>query len=170
VQGGAPMSRAAFALLLALAAAPALALQALGVKLGADEGDVRKALPNAICKALEWKTDAADRRCDDARVQFAGTRARLTAYLKAGAVQAIDLRINTRDMESVKRHLRQVYGTPKSEGTEVIPRGEKGERRVFKMLWESGADRAAFTAPESSQRAGLSIWRGNFDIEIYRVR
>lgn len=158
-----------FALLLA-AAAPALALQALGVKLGADEGEVRKALPNAYCKALEWKSDAADRRCDDARAQFAGTRARITVFLKTGAVQAIDLRIDARDMESVRRHLRQVYGAPKSEGAEVIPRGEKGERRVYKMRWESGAERAVLTAPENSQRAELSIWRGNFDTEIYRVR
>lgn len=163
------MRRVAFALLLA-AAAPALALQALGVKLGADEGEVRKALPNAYCKALEWKSDAADRRCDDARAQFAGTRARITVFLKAGVVQAMDLRIDARDLEAVKRYLRQVYGAPLSEGTEVIPRGEKGERRIFKMRWESGADRAVFTVPENSQRAELSIWRGNFDSEIYRVK
>lgn len=164
------MKRVAFAFLLAVAAAPALALQALGVKLGTDEGEVRKALPNAYCKALEWKSDAADRRCDDARAQFAGTRARVTIYLKAGAVQAIDLRLDARDLEAVKRYLRQVYGAPKSEGTEVIPRGEKGERRIFKMRWESGEERAVLTAPENSQRAELSIWRGNFDSEIYRVR
>lgn len=164
------MRHLALVLLLATAAAPALALQALGVKLGADEGELRKALPNANCKALEWKSDAADRRCDEARAQFAGTRARITAYLKAGVVQAIDLRIDTRDTESVKRHLRQVYGAPKSEGIEVIPRGEKGERRIFKMRWEDGADRAVFTAPENTQRAELSIWRGNFDSEIYRVK
>ncbi len=164
------MRRLALALLLAAAALPAYALQALGVKLGADEEAVRKALPNAYCKALEWKSDAADRRCDDARAQFAGTRARVTVYLKAGAVQAIDLRLDAKDLESLKRHLRQVYGAPKSEGTEVIPRGEKGERRIFKMRWEEGSDRAMFTAPENSQRAELSIWRGNFDSEIYRVR
>lgn len=163
------MRGVAFAILLA-ASAPALALQALGVKLGATEGEVQKALPNAYCKALEWKSDAADRRCDDARAQFAGTRARITVYLKAGVVQAIDLRLDARDLEAVKRHLRQVYGAPKSEGTEVIRRGEKGERRVYKMRWENGAERAVFTAPENSQRAELSIWRGNFDSEIYRVR
>ena len=163
------MKRIAILALLAVAM-PASALQALGVKLGADEEAVRQALPNAYCKALEWKSDAADRRCDDARAQFAGTRARVTVYLKAGVVQAIDLRLDAKDLESVKRHLRQVYGTPKSEGTEVIPRGEKGERRIFKMRWEEGADRAVLTAPERSQRAGLEIWRGNFDTEIYRVR
>ncbi len=163
------MRRVAFALLLA-AAAPALALQALGVKLGADEGEVRKALPNAYCKALEWKSDAADRRCDEARAQFAGMRTRITVYLKAGVVQAMDLRIDARDLEALKRYLRRVYGAPRTEGTEVIPRGEKGERRVYKMRWESGAERAALTVQENSQRAELSIWRGNFDSEIYRVK
>lgn len=163
------MRRVALAFLLA-AVATAQALQAIGVKLGADEEAVRKALPNAYCKALEWKSDAADRRCDDSRAQFAGTRARITVYLKGGVVQAIDLRLDAKDLEAVKRHLRQVYGAPKSEGTEVIPRGEKGERRLYKMRWESGEERAVLTAPENSQRAELSIWRGNFDSEIYRVR
>jgi hypothetical protein len=161
--------RVAFLVLLA-SATPAVALQALGVKLGADEEAVRKALPNAYCKALEWKSDAADRRCDDARAQFAGTRARVTVYLKSGVVQAVDLRLDAKDLEALKRHLRQVYGAPKVEGTEVIPRGEKGERRVYKMRWESGAERAVLTAPEASQRAELSLWRGNFDSEIYRVK
>lgn len=164
------MRRVALVVLLAAAAAPAFALQALGVKLGADEEAVRRALPNAYCKALEWKSDAADRRCDDARAQFAGTRARVTVYLRAGVVQAIDLRLDARDLEAVKRYLRQVYGAPKAEGTEVLPRGEKGERRIYKMRWEEGAERAVLTAPENSQRAGLEIWRGNFDSEIYRVR
>ena len=162
--------RVALALLLAAAAVPALALQAVGVKLGAEEAEVRKALPNAHCKALEWKSDAADRRCDEARAQFAGTRTRITVYLKGGVVQAIDLRLDARDLEAVKRYLRQVYGVPKSEGTEVIPRGEKSERRFYKMRWESGEERAVLTAPENSQRAELSIWRGNFDSEIYRIR
>lgn len=164
------MKRVAPFLLLAAAAMPAFALQALGVKLGMDEEAVRKALPSAYCKALEWKSDAADRRCDDARAQFAGTRARVTVYLKSGQVQAIDLRLDARDLEAVKRYLRQVYGAPKTEGTEVMPRGEKGERRIYKMRWEEGAERAVLTAPENSQRAGLEIWRGNFDSEIYRVR
>lgn len=164
------MRRVALAMLLGAAAAPALALQAIGVKLGEDEEAVRKALPNAYCKALEWKSDAADRRCDDARAQFAGTRARITVYLKAGSVQAMDLRLDARDLDSIKRYLRQVYGAPRSEGTEVVPRGEKGERRNYKMRWENGADRAVLTAPENSQRAELSIWRGNFDSEIYRVK
>lgn len=163
------MRRVALAVVLA-AAAPALALQAIGVKLGADEESVRKALPNAYCKALEWKTEAADRRCDDARAQFAGMRARITVFLRSGVVQAMDLRLDARDLESIKQYLRRVYGTPRAEGIEVIPRGEKGERRVYKMRWESGEERAVLTAPENSQRAELSIWRGNFDSEIYRVK
>lgn len=158
-------------LALALAAAfPALAFDANGMKLGASEADVRKVFPNAYCKALEWKSDAADRRCDDARATFAAVRARLTVYLKGDEVQAFNLRFDAPDLEALKQHLRNAYGKPSSEATEVIPRGEKGERRVFKMRWERGAERAVLTAPENSKRVGLEAWRGNFDTEIYRVK
>ncbi|MGQ0510759.1 MAG: hypothetical protein ACT4P9_09110 [Betaproteobacteria bacterium] len=163
------MTRVLLALALAVAL-PAQAFDANGMKLGGSEADVRKVFPNAYCKALEWKSDAADRRCDDARAMYAAARARLTVYLKAGEVQAFDLRFDARDLETLKQHLRSAYGKPLSEATEVIPRGDKGERRVFKMRWEKGAERAVLTAPENSKRVGLEAWRGNFDTEIYRVK
>lgn len=163
----APATALAIAL---VAATPALAFEANGLKLGASEADVRKAFPNAYCKPLEWQSNAADRRCDDARATFAAVRARLTVYLKAGEVQALDLRFDAPDLEALKQYLRRAYGQPSSEATEVIARGDKGERRVFKMRWEKGAERAVLSAPENSKRVGLEAWRGNFDTEIYRVK
>lgn len=157
-------------LLLALAAGPAFAYDVNGVALGGREADVKKAFPSAHCKALEWKSDAADRRCDDARISLAGTAARITVFLKAGAVQAMDLRFDTRDLEQVKSALRARWGAPLAEATEVIGRRNQDDRKVFKMRWEKGADRAILTAQLEKQRATLEVSRGTFPEEIYRVR
>ncbi|HEX2651596.1 MAG TPA: hypothetical protein VHN19_16835, partial [Burkholderiales bacterium] len=54
---------------LAFLALPALAYDVNGVAIGGKEIDVKKAFPSVHCKELEWRTDAADRRCDDALIQ-----------------------------------------------------------------------------------------------------
>jgi len=155
--------------LLALAQ-PALAYDANGVALGARELDVKKAFPSAHCKPLEWKSDAAERRCDDGKISFGGAQAKITFYLKADAVQAFDVRFDTKDLERVKAHLRARYGPPLSEATELIARRDREDRKVFKMRWEKSADRAVLTAQLERKRAGLEVSRGKFDTEIYRVK
>lgn len=148
----------------------ALAYDINGVDLGAGEAEVRKAYPSARCKPLEWKSEAADRRCDDARVPLGGAEARFTAFLKGGTVQAMDLRFNGRDLARVREALRARWGAPQAEVTEVFAdRGGK-ERHVVKMRWEKGADRAILTAQQDRKRATLEISRGRFPEEIYRVR
>ena len=79
------MNRILFLLLLA----PALAFGAFdanGLKLADNELAVKRVFPGIRCKPLEWKSDAADRRCDDAKVPFGGVEARITVYLKAKIV------------------------------------------------------------------------------------
>lgn len=148
----------------------ALAYDINGVGLGARELDVRTTFPSAHCKALEWRTDAADRRCDDARIPLGGVQARVTFYLKAGVIQAFDLRFDTRDLERVKSQLRSRWGAPLSEVTETIVRGSRDERKVFKMRWEKGAEHAVLTAQLERKRASLEAARGNFFDEVYRVK
>lgn len=148
----------------------ALAYDANGVALGAPERDVTEAFPSAHCQALEWKSVAADRRCDDARIEFAGVRARITFYLKNDAVQAFDVRFSLNDRERVAAFLKSRYGTPLSERTETISREGKPDRRVYKLRWESGQDKALLSAQLDRNRAQLEAWRGNFAEEIYRVR
>jgi hypothetical protein len=160
---------AALAALLALPAA-ALGYDINGVDLGGREAEVQKAFPSARCKPLEWKSNAADRRCDDARIPLGGAQAQLTVFLKAGVVQAMDLRFNGKDLERVKRDLLARWGAPLAEATEVFADRAGKERSVFKMRWENGADRAVLTAPQDKKRATLEISRGNFPEEIYRVR
>ncbi len=155
--------------LLALAA-PALAYDANGVALGAGEPEVKKAFPSARCKPLEWKTDAAERRCDDGQTSFGGAKAKITFYLKAGAIQAFDVRFDVKDLELVRAHLRARYGRPLAEATEVIARKDREDRKVFKMRWEKGADRAVLTAQLDRKRASLEVSRGDFPDEVYRVR
>jgi hypothetical protein len=50
------------ALILLFACAPAWGFDANGVTLGAPEAAVKAAFPRARCQAMDWKTDAADRR------------------------------------------------------------------------------------------------------------
>jgi hypothetical protein len=161
--------RKILALLLSLPCA-VLAYDANGVRLGGGEEQVKKAFPGIHCKGLEWKSDAADRRCDDGRVSFGGIPGRITFYLKAGAIQAFDLRFDTRDLERMKTLLRGRYGAPLAEATEVISRKDKDDRKLYKMRWERGADHAVLSAQLERKRANLEVWRGNFSAEIYRVK
>jgi len=155
---------------LCLAMSPAWAYDINGVALGGKEAEVQKAFPSARCKPLEWKSDAADRRCDDARISLGGAEARITVFFKGGAIQAMDLRFNGKDLERVKETLRARWGAPQAEATETF--AEKGgkDRNVYKMRWEKGADRAVLSAQLDKKRATLEISRGKFPDEIYRVR
>ena len=156
--------------LLLLLSFPALAYDANGVALGGREVEVKKAFPSARCKALEWKSEAAERRCDDGKISFGGVEARITFYLKADAIQAFDVRFDIKNLERVKALLRARYGAPFAEATETIARRDREDRKVFKMRWEKGADRALLTAQLEKKRVNLEVSRGNFPDEIYRVR
>ena len=159
-----------FALLLA-AVAPALAAyDANGVALGATENDIKKRFPSAYCKALEWESKAADRRCDDAKISFFGSEGRITFYLRKDAVRAFDVRFQTKDLERVMSQLRQRYGAPASEVKDPIGAKDKPVRDLYKVLWESSGDHAVLTAQLNKRIASLVVSRGNFDDEIYRVR
>jgi hypothetical protein len=144
-----------------------------GVALGAHENDVRKALPSAHCKALEWQSRAADRRCDDARVAFGGVEVQATFYLKKDAVEAFDLRFDTKDLDRFVAFLKTRYGAPQSEGKDELgPRdkGGKAARQVYKARWEHGGERAVLVAQLEKARGSLLVSRGDFDEEIYRIR
>jgi hypothetical protein len=158
-------------LVLALLVAPpaAAAYDADGVALGASENDIKKRFPSAYCKALEWASRAAERRCDDAKISFGGAEGRITFYLKKGAVQAFDVRFDTKDLDRVMAQLKSRYGQPVSEVKDAV--GPQGKvRELYKVLWENSADRAVLTAQLDKKRATLLVSRGNFEEEIYRVR
>lgn len=144
------------------AACPAwAAFDAEGVALGAAEREVRKHFPNAYCKALEWGSRAADRRCDDGKAIFAGIEVRITFYLKKGALEAFDVRFDTRNAERIAGFLKSRYGPPASEDR---------ERQLYKLQWESKGERAVMTSLNDKRRASLMVWRGDFEEEIYKVR
>jgi hypothetical protein len=157
------------ALLLGVARS-ALAYDANGVALGASELEVKEVFPSAHCQALEWKSTAADRRCDDARIAFAGVRARITFYLKNDSVQAFDVRFSPDDRETVARFLKSRYGKPMAERTETFGGEGKPQRNIYKVRWESGHDKALLSVQLERHRAQLEVWRGNFEEEIYKVR
>lgn len=163
--------RRCLALLLAFVPAIAFgAFDANSVKLGDNEAAVRRSFPGIHCKALEWKSDAADRRCDDAKAPFAGVEARVTFYLKSDSVRGFDVRFDSGSLSPVADFLKRRYGKPVSEAREKIVRKGKEEREVFKIFWEQGADKALLTSLSTGKRASLSASRGNFDEEIYRVK
>ncbi|HKU46674.1 MAG TPA: hypothetical protein VJQ58_07305 [Burkholderiales bacterium] len=159
------------ALALFLVSVPAAAAYDIkGVVLGASEKDVVRALPSAHCKALEWESRAADRRCDDSRVSFVGVEVKVTFYLKKDAVEAFDLRFDTKEVERFVAFLKTRYGAPKSETRDEIKREGKATRKVHKVLWEDGAARAVLVAQLEKGRASMLVSRGTFDEEIYKVR
>lgn len=157
-------------LLFAPLAALAASFDANGVKLGDNEMAVKKAFPAIRCKPLEWKSDAAERRCDDAKAPFAGVEARVTFYLKADSIRGFDIRFDSSQIDPVAAFLRRRYGKPASEAREKIVRKGKQEREVLKILWEQGKDKALLSALSSGKRGSLSVSRGDFDEEIYRVK
>jgi hypothetical protein len=157
--------------LLLLVALPAHAAYDMnGVALGASEKEVKKGFPSAYCKALEWSSSAADRRCDDAKFSVAGIEARITFYLKKDAVQAFDVRFDTKDLDKVVAHLKTRYGKPSSEAKDAIERVGKEAKLTYKALWEEGKDRAALVAQMEKKRSSLTVSRGNWEEEIYRIR
>ena len=163
------MRRSSLALLLSLFALPAAAAYDLnGVALGGTERDVKKVFPAAYCKPLEWKSEASDRRCDDAKATFGGVASKVTVYLKRGIVQAFDVRFDTKDLDKVSAYLKKRYGEPVSEAKDS-PEGKAG-KAIYKALWEGGKDRASLVSQLDGKRAQLTVSRGNWEEEIYRVR
>ncbi len=153
-----------------IAAPPALGFELNGAALGGSEAEVRKSFPSAHCQALQWKSEAADRRCDDSQIAIGGVKARVTVYLRAGAIQAFDVSFDSAERARVAKHLRTRWGAPLGEAVESISRREGEPRRIYKARWEKGGDHAVLTAQENRKRATLEVWRGGFAEEIYRVR
>jgi hypothetical protein len=164
------MNRLWPALFLLVPALAAAAFDANGVKLGDNELAVKKVFPGVHCKPLEWKSDAADRRCDDAKVSFGGVEARVTVYLKSDSVRGFDVRFDSGQMDTVTEYLKRRYGKPLSEARDKIVRKGKEEREIFKVLWEQGSDKAMLSSLSTGKRASLMVSRGNFEDEIYRVK
>ena len=157
--------------LLLLIAFPAAAAYDLnGVALGGSEKDIKKNFPGIYCKPLEWSTRAADRRCDDAKISFGGIESRITFYLRKNVVQAFDLRFDTKDLDRVTTLLKKRYGEPQSETKEAIQREGKPGAQIYKALWETGKDRAVMIVPMEKKRGQLTVSRGDWEDEIYRVR
>ena len=164
------MKNLLFGVILLLALPASAALDVKDITLGANERAIKLKFPSAHCKALEWQTKAADRRCDDSRVSFGGVEVQVTFYLRKDALEAFDVRFDTKELERFVKFLKSRYGEPRSEDKESYERKGKSAREVYKALWESGKERAVLTAQLEKRRATMLVSRGDFDEEIYRVR
>jgi hypothetical protein len=152
---------------------PAPTLAALDIKdiaLGAKEQDIKRVFPSAHCRALQWESKAADRRCDDSRVGFGGVEVQVTFYLRKDVLEAFDVRFDTKEIERFVAFLKSRYGAPVTETKDTFQRKDRGERHVYKVLWEDGKQRAVLTAQLEKRRASMLVSRGNFEEEIYLVR
>lgn len=145
------------------------AYDANGVALGAPEKTVLTRFPSAHCQALQWKSRAADRRCDDGKISFGGAEARITFYLRQDKVEAFDVRVDNKDVDRVAAFLKSRYGAPAAETRDKIEKPGAPPREIYKVRWEKGGEHAVLTAT-GERRATLSVSRGNFDEEIYRIR
>jgi hypothetical protein len=143
------------------------AYDANDVVLGASEKAVLKQFPTAHCAPLQWKSKAADRRCDDSKIMLGGVPGRITFYLKRDRVEAFDVRVDTKDVERLAAFLKNRYGAPANESrAKLEARGDE----LYKVEWKKGEERAVLTALKEKRRASLTVWRGDFEDEIYRVR
>ena len=160
--------------LLGAAAAPAAAASVPydvnGITLGASEREVKQAFPSAYCQPLEWKSVAAERRCDDSRISFGGAPARVTFYLKHGTVQAFDVGFDPRDRERIVAFLKSQYGSPASERTETITRPGKEERKLYKAAWRNGDVTAQVAVRLGTRYGRLEVSRGDFAQKIYEMK
>ena len=150
---------AAGALLLLAAGAAAAAYEVNDLALGASEQDIKQKFPYANCRPLEWPSRAADRRCDDSRISFAGVDASVTFYLRKNAVEGFDVRFDHREVAPVVKFLRTRYGPPAFEGPGPVV-----------AQWNSKTGRAVLSSEKGRRRASLLVSRGAFEEEIYKVR
>jgi hypothetical protein len=142
-----------------------------GVVLGGSEQDIVKKFPSARCQPLEWKSKAADRRCDDGRIAFAGkVEARVTFYLRKGAIEAFDVRFKPSDLDQVVAYLKGRYGAPLAETRDKIERKDKQPIEIYRVRWQGGPERAVLVSQGQKSRPSLLVSRGTFDQEIYQVR
>lgn len=162
--------RAAVAATLLLVPGAALAFEVGGVALGASETKLRSAFPSAYCQPLEWKSPAADRRCDDARITFVGVEARVTFFLRGGEVQGFQLRFAAQDRPRVEAALKSQWGRPSAETRNLIQRKGQKDSEVYKITWNKDSDRATLTWRPERKRSWLMVSRGDFAEQIYRVR
>jgi hypothetical protein len=161
-------SKAFAALFLAAHASAWAAYDANDVALGATEKALLERFPVAHCKPLEWKSRAAERRCDDSKVLIGGVPGRITFYLRRDRVEAFDMRFDNKDAERLAAFLKKRYGAPTEERRSKLEDQRKGE--VYKVEWKKGEERAVLTSLSGKSRATLTVWRGDFEDEIYRVR
>jgi hypothetical protein len=154
-----------------LAAAPAYAAYDVkDIALGAHESDIKGKFPSAHCKQLEWKSKAADRRCDDAKVALGGIEVQVTFYLRKDVLEAYDVRFDTKELNKFVGFLKSRYGAPQSETRDTYGRKGKDTRQVYKAAWDNGQERAVLTAQTEKRRASMLVSRGDFEEEIYRVQ
>jgi hypothetical protein len=127
--------------------------------LGASESQIKQHFPNVNCRALEWSSRAADRRCDDSRIRFGPIDASVTFYLKRDALEGFDVRFDRRELARVKEFAVGRYGKPARE-VETPPTVE----------WKSDGEHARLAGEANRRRASLLVWRGAFEEELYKVR
>jgi len=152
-----------------LACAAALAFEADGIGLGASEARIRGTFPSAYCKPLEWKSPAAERRCDDAQIVFAGAPARITFFLRGDAVQGFNVRFAARDRPQVVAALKSRWGKPTAETTDLVQREGQADHEATKITWDKAGDRATLIWRSDRKRCWLMVSRGDFAEQIYRV-
>jgi len=118
---------------------------------------------------LEWQSPAAERRCDDAQIVFAGAPARITFFLRGDAVQGFNVRFAARDLPQVVAALKSRWGKPTAETTDLVQREGQADHEATKITWDKAGDRATLIWRSDRKRCWLMVSRGDFAEQIYRV-
>ena len=68
--------------------------------------------------------------------------------------------------QSMAAFLKKRYGAPAEETRANL----QARGPLYKVEWKKGDERALLTSQSEKRRASLTVWRGDFEDEIYRVR
>ena len=77
------------------------------------------------------------------------------------------MRFDTKDAERLAAFLKKRYGAPAER---PAPSSRLAAATLYKVEWKKGEERAVLTSQTEKRRASLTVWRGDFEEEIYRVR
>jgi hypothetical protein len=91
-------------------------------------------------------------------------------YLRKDAVEAFDVRFDTKELERFVGFLKTRYGAPASENRDTHQTKGKTPRQVYKARWEKDGQSAVLTAQLEKRSGSMLVSRGKFDEEIYRVQ
>jgi hypothetical protein len=95
---------------------------------------------------------------------------RVTFFLRDDVVQGYDLRFAASERPRVAEVLKSRWGPPAAEAKALIQRKGKPDQEVYKVTWAKDRDQAVLLWRPGRKQCWLTVSRGDFAEEVYRMR